>query len=328
MAGMKKRYNPGLKHPGRSFLATRHFLSLAESGDPECDPILRQVVPTPQEEVAGPAFVQDPLFEEKFSPLPRLVRRYEDRALILCTSRCFVHCRFCFRKRLWSSGRPPWTIGRGEFARIAGFIGHDHKIKEAILSGGDPLRIGDGWLLEMIGQLDGIGSLDVIRLATRALSAEPSRFGAGFVKRLRKRSGKLWLMSHFNHPAELSDVAKIAIGRLVDSGIPVLNQTVLLKGVNDDIGTLSSLFRALVAVKVRPHYLFHVDPAEGNSGFVTGVDKALELVGGLRRRLSSICVPSFALDLPSGGGKIVLSPELRRASGEYCDYEGRAFRYF
>jgi len=323
---MKKRHNPGLKPPGRSFLATRHFLSLAESGDPDCDPILRQVVPTQQEEVAGTAFVQDPLSEKKFSPLPRLVRRYEDRALILCTNKCFIHCRFCFRKRLWS--QPPWTIGRREFAKIAEFIGRDHKIKEAILSGGDSLCLDDGWLLEMIGRLDSIGSLDVIRLATRALSAEPSRFSAGFVRRLRKHSGKLWLMSHFNHRAELSDLAKIAIGRLVDSGIPVLNQTVLLKGVNDDVGTLSSLFRALVAVKVRPHYLFHVDPAEGNSGFVTGVDKALELVAGLRRRLSSICVPSFALDLPSGGGKIVLSPELRRASGEYCDYEGRTFRYF
>jgi lysine 2,3-aminomutase len=309
-------------------LVTKHFLSLAIDKNPEKDPILIQVAPSPAEDIMVHGFNEDPQDEKRFSPLPKLVWRYKDRALILCTNNCFIHCRFCFRKRLWARKHESWRITSSEFAKIANHVRKNPVIKEAILSGGDPLTLRDKDIFRMISKLDEIDSLNVIRIGTRALSAMPSRLAPQFIKGLMDCSDKIWFMTHFNHPAELSSDTELAIRRLTKAGIPVLTQTVLLKGVNDDVDVLSILFRRLVALKAKPHYLFHVDPTEGNAHFATGVDKALDIVSELRNRMSSLCVPSFAIDLPSGGGKIVLSPDLRKSAGKYRNYEGGVFDYF
>ena len=169
----------------RSFLATNHFLSLSRGYPPEKDPILRQVIPAADENDYDSRFVEDPLCEERFSPIPRLVRRYKDRALIHCTNRCFIHCRFCFRKRFWISGSDNWNITKTEFAKIAGYISSQHEIREVILSGGDPLCLDNKEIFHFVGGLDKIRTVDVIRLATRALSANPNRVSAKFVRELR-----------------------------------------------------------------------------------------------------------------------------------------------
>lgn len=310
----------------KTFLATSHFLSLALSANPILDPILKQVLPADDENIEDKHFIDDPLCEDKFSPLPHLVRRYKDRALIHCTNRCFIHCRFCFRKRFWFSNSNLWNLKKSEFVKIAKYISSEPQIKEVILSGGDPLCLDDDEIFYFVEKIDRINSVEVIRLASRALSAYPARITAKFAKGLKMRSQKIWFMSHFNHPAELSDAAKIAISHLIYNGIPILNQTVLLRGINDNFATLSDLFRGLVSVKVKPHYLFHVDPAKGNKKFVTGIKAGIEIMRRLRKELSSICVPDFALDLPDGGGKIVLAPELLIDEDRCSDYDGKNFR--
>ncbi|HPN83970.1 MAG TPA: KamA family radical SAM protein, partial [Victivallales bacterium] len=244
-----------VKHP---FLSTKHFLSLAVSDDPKKDPILKQVIPSESERIYNRKFVEDPLNEKQFSPLPKLIHRYKDRALILCTNKCFIHCRFCFRKRIWKNNCPTWKISETEFEKIEKYVSNDIRIRELILSGGDPLTMPDEKIFRMLSKIDRIPHVNVIRIATRALSAEPSRVNARFVRALKHSSKKIWFMSHFNHPAELSKATKEAIRGLSDSGIPVLNQTVLLKGINDNPEILSELFRNLVSLKAIPHYLFHV----------------------------------------------------------------------
>jgi len=312
-------------------VVTEHFLNLGLNAKNPlyANGILKQVIPGPEESIEEENdFVDDPLCEEKFSPLPKLIHHYRDRALILCTDRCFIRCRFCFRKRFWYADKRDWIIGADEFAKIANYIQERAYIKDVILSGGDPLCMPDKKIFEMVDALDSIESIDVIRIASRCLSAEPSRITYSFAKNIARLSEKVWFISHFNHPAELCDLAKTAISYLRKNGIPILSQTVLLRGINDDASVLADLFRKLVALKVKPHYLFHVDPARGNHVFVTGVEKGLMIMKELRKSLSSICLPDFAIDLPKGGGKIVLSPQLRNGDGEYMNYDGQIFKYF
>ncbi len=308
-------------------MASPHYLSLAGSSDADKDPILMQVMPSRKELRSNKKMTADPQDEKRFMPLLKLVRRYADRAVILCSNECFIHCRFCFRKRLWAKENKKWKISDEEFAKIAGYLRKNSEIKEAILSGGDPLTLADRELRRLISALDNIESIDVIRIGSRVLTANPARL-TNKVLDIFSSSRKIWFMSHFNHYLEISSETEKKIRNLNAAGVLILNHTVLLKGINDSPEVLEKLFRKLVALKVKPHYLFHADPVDGNAHFMTGVDRALEIITSLRRKLSSLAMPVFAIDLPGGGGKITLSPDMRRGERHFEDVDGRIVEYF
>ncbi len=306
------------------FLATNYYLGLI-GRDFRKDPIFRQCFPDGRELIRDSRLTEDPLAEEKQMPVPRLIHRYADRAVLLVTNRCAVHCRFCFRKRKWRSGNEMRDITEKELHDACKYIRKNPKIREILVSGGDPLVLDIKSLENIIGKLSRIGSIDAIRIGTRMPVVLPSRIDQRLVKMLSKFLN-LWIMTHFNHPVELTPEATAACRRLSGTGIPILNQTVLLKGINDRADILEELFRTLARIRVKPHYLFHVDPAEGNMHFRTGIPRALKLLKELRPRLSSLCTPAFAIDLPEGGGKVLLVPEYRRGKG-YEGINGRTIRY-
>ena len=306
--------------------ATRRYLSLVDWSRPEGDPILAQCLPDSRE-LDDAGLPEDGLGELPQSPLPRVVRRYEDRALLITTDRCFMRCRFCFRKRLWRKGASKGgEIGKDELDAFCEYLRKTPELKDVLLSGGDPLTLSDAKLSSIIEAVLATGGVDTIRVCTRAPAVEPSRVTEKLAKTLGGYPG-VWFVTHFNHPREFDREAAEACGRLVSNGVPILNQTVLLKGVNDDAKTLSSLFRTLAKHRVRPHYLFHADPVRGTAHFATGAEKGLEIMKSLRGTLSSIATPCFALDLPEGGGKIPLLPDYSDGQGSYLALDGRLLKH-
>ncbi len=306
-------------------LATERYLSLVDWSRPEGDPILAQCLPD-ERELEPCSLAEDGLGELPQSPLPRLVRRYPDRALLLTTDSCFVRCRFCFRRRLWRSGAArTGAIGAQELDEACAYLKANPQVKDLLLSGGDPLTMDDEALGAIIEKVLATGSVETIRVCTRAPAVEPSRFTESLAKTLGSFPG-VWLMAHFNHPRELDAEAVEACRKIVSHGTPMLNQTVLLKGVNDDAQTLMELFRALAKARVRPHYLFHADPVAGAAHFATGVENGLALMRAFRKGLSSIATPCFAIDLPEGGGKVPLQPDYSDG-GLYEAIDGRKLRH-
>ncbi len=305
--------------------ASRRYLSLVDWSKPEGDPILAQCLPD-ERELEESGLPEDGLGELPQSPLPRVVRRYEDRALLICTGKCFMRCRFCFRKRLWRKGAAnDGEISKQELDAFCSYLKETPAIRDALLSGGDPLTLSDKKLLAIVEAVAATG-VDTVRVCTRAPAVEPSRITEALAKALAAIPG-VWLVTHFNHPRELDAEAMDACRRLVSNGVPVLNQTVLLKGVNDDAKTLESLFRGLAKQRVRPHYLFHADPVRGASHFATGAARGLEIMKSLRGSLSSIATPCFALDLPEGGGKVPLLPDYSDGEGGYFALDGRKLKH-
>ncbi len=312
----------GETHP---LLATPYFLNLIDRASPLTDPIFRQIFPDGRE-LSGTRFLsRDPLGEEAQSPVPGLVRRYKDRAIVLVTPRCAVHCRFCFRKRVWERGAAAADIGDSALRRIASFLRRDGRIRELILSGGDPLLLETERLAEIISLLrDGTG-VELVRIGTRVPGALPMRVDRRLARMMGRVPG-LWVAAHFNHPRELSPQAAKACSTLVGAGVPMLSQTVLLSGINDDSDTLEELFRGLLRLKVKPYYLFHCDPVEGSAHFRTGVRRGLKIIRELSRRLPFHAVPAFAIDLPGGGGKYHF-PGAPPKSGRYRALDGRKIFY-
>ena len=277
--------------------------------------VAKLYLPDPRElEEAG--LSSDGLAEQAQSPVPKLIRRYVDRAVVLTTTECFVRCRFCFRKRLWADGAACFHLSSDDLCAICSFLDGHHEVTDILLSGGDPLVLGDDRLLEIARKIRAAGGVETIRICSRAPAVQPERITEHLVSELAKIDG-LWFVTHFDHPEELTPEAERACRLLVASGIPVLNQTVLLAGVNDDADTLRRLFKRLAALRVKPHYLFHIDPIEGVSHFATGIAKGLEILNEFRATLSSIATPAFAIDLPEGGGKVILAPDCRREDGAY-----------
>lgn len=291
------------------FLANDYYLSLIDPADPD-DPVRRQLFPD-RAELADAESEFDPLAEARQMPVPRLIRRFDDRAVLLTTSRCAMHCRFCFRKRFWASDLDhPGDLTEKELAAVAGFLRRTPEIREVLLSGGDPLMLPFDKLRHIIGILREIPSLFVLRVGSRMPVVLPERVTQEIADYLGSVPG-LWFLTHFNHVNEATDAAMAACARLIRAGVPVLNQTVLLRGVNDTPEKLEALFRKLIAHRVKPHYLFHVDPVRGVRHFATGIDRGLEILRAFRPRLSSLAVPTFAIDLPGGGGKVALQPDYR-----------------
>jgi lysine 2,3-aminomutase len=291
---------------------TPYYASLADPRDPSC-PIRRQIVPCAEEAVEGRGDLRDPLGEEAHEVAPELIQRYPDRALLLATDRCAVYCRFCTRSRLVGNGGGPRSLDR--LAPALAYLRAHPEVRDLIVSGGDPLAMATPRLTALLGALRAIPSIETIRLATRVPVVLPSRVTSELLEALRPYH-PVWVMTHFNHPKELSEAARAACRRLADAGFPVMNQCVLLRGVNDDAATLQQLFRGLVRERVRPYYLLQMDPVRGTSHLRTPLSRGVEIMEQLQGRLSGIALPKLIVDTPGGFGKVPHGPRYELARDE------------
>lgn len=287
-------------------LVTQYYLGLVKKKNIPADPIWKQCVPT-LHEMQDDASSEDPQCEEIFMPVPKLISRYKDRAVLLATGSCFTQCRFCFRKRYFKERKRLTKINKDELDKICDYLAKNPDIKEVLVSGGDPLTLTNREIKQIVNKISSIENIEVIRLATRAPVVCPSRINGELIEILTDCPG-LWVATHFNHPIELTSDAIKACKLIINAGIPIINQTVLLKGVNDNANILEQLYRMLIKNKIKPHYLFHVDPVRGVKHFATGIKCGLHILEEFRGSLSSLAVPHFAIDLPEGGGKVALQP--------------------
>ncbi len=270
---------------------------VAEVTDPS-DPRLLTALPDAREVESDPGDIPDPVGDAARSPLPWVVRKHDDRVLLLLTKRCHLYCRYCFRRDHKPGAHEDPTPAEWDamlaYARTSG-------AREVILSGGDPFAVRDSRLFEAIDAVQ--GHVPVVRIHTRAPITAPQRVTAELVAGLRARA-PVWVLVHANHPDELRPDVLDALGRLVDAGLPVLNQAVLLAGVNDDVDVLERLSDALLRARVYPYYLHHTDAAPGNAHFRVPLERGLALYGALQRRLSGIGLPRYVIDPPDGSGKL------------------------
>ena len=290
------------------------------------DPLWKQAVPDLRE-LSDKVCMADPLAEEALSPVPLLVHKYPDRVLFLVSNQCAMYCRFCTRKRMVGTERMRITDEALENAYA--YIRRHPAIREVLLSGGDPLLLEDAKISRILHSLRAIPSVEVIRIGSRVPCTLPMRITDGLIAVL-KRYHPLYINTHFNHPREITAEAAAACGRLADAGIPLGSQTVLLRGVNDDLETIRTLMRALLRIRVKPYYLFQADLTRGTDHFRTPVRQGIEIMRGLYGHLSGMAVPTFALDAPGGKGKIPLTPQyileyqenliFSNYCGEICSY--------
>jgi len=266
---------------------TPYYLSLIDRADPAC-PIRRQCIPESREGDDVPGDLADPLGEVDHEVAPHLVQRYPDRVLLLATDRCAVYCRFCTRSRMVGGGDGAVSIEALQPA-FAWLLAHP-EVRDVIVSGGDPFAMATERLARVVAEVRAVPSVETIRLATRVPVTLPMRIDAELLEALRPHH-PLWVMTHFNHPRELTPQAIAACARLVDAGFPVNNQTVLLAGINDDERTLEALFRGLVRARVRPYYLLQADPVRGTGHLRTPLARGVELMAHLQGRVSGIALP-------------------------------------
>jgi lysine 2,3-aminomutase len=305
-----------------------YYFSLIDRFDP-VDPIRLQSVPSPLE-LTGLEGEEDPLDEDKDSPVPGLTHRYPDRALLVTTHVCTMYCRFCTRKRA-TMKRGGWDSVSRDDQRMVEYVRDHPEIHDVIVSGGDPLTLPLEKLAFFVENLGAIPHLDVIRIGTRVPVTLPQRLEDDELLEILESSGKIWIQTHFNHPREVTSEARRACDRLRMRGMPINNHAVLLKGVNDSLATQRELCRALLRIKVRPYYLFHCDPVTGAGHFRTPVWKGIEIIEGLRGHISGLGVPTYVVDAPRGGGKIPLMPNyLLSATNDSVvlrNYEGVIVNY-
>lgn len=307
-----------------------YYFSLINPEDPN-DPIRLQSVTSPLEAQNPSGYeLEDPLEEEKDSPVPGLTHRYLDRALLVTTHVCTMYCRFCTRKRA-TMVRGGWDAVSRNDERMVEYVRDHPEIRDVIVSGGDPLTLPVAKLRFFLDNLAAIPHVDVIRIGTRVPVTLPHKLFDGELIDLLASAEKVWIQTHFNHPREITPEAARACKALLCAGMPVNNHTVLLKGVNDNLETIRSLMRGLLRIKVRPYYLFHCDPVIGAGHFRTSVWKGLEIMEGLRGHMSGLGIPTYVVDSPHGGGKIPLMPNyLVSASDDAVvlrNFEGMLVRY-
>ncbi|NWF92990.1 MAG: KamA family radical SAM protein [Syntrophaceae bacterium] len=302
---------------------TRHYLSLIKEPG---DPIWLQCVPDIRELEDG-NLLADPLNEEGLSPVPGLIHRYPDRVVLLVSSACPTLCRFCMRK-----ARIGHQIGLNGGSSIdAGlrYIERNPSIRDVVLSGGDPLLLPDEGLKEILARLHKISHLEMIRINTRAPVTLPERITLHLCSMLRKFH-PLYINTHFNHPVEITSRSAEACARLADAGIPLGNQTVLLRGVNDDPEVMKKLMQKLLTIRVRPYYLHQMDLVEGTGHFRTTVEKGLEIMSALRGHTSGMATPYYVIDLPGGKGKVPILPGDVKRNGKRLflrNYLGEVVEY-
>lgn len=307
-----------------------YYFSLIDLDDPG-DPIALQSLPSTAEmsSTSGNE-LEDPLEEDKDSPVPGLTHRYPDRALLVTTHVCSMYCRFCTRKRV-TMDRDGWDAPSHNDERMVQYIRDHEEIRDVIISGGDPLSLPVSKLRWFVQQLAAIEHLDVIRLGTRVPVTLPQRLFDTELIEILHQVGKIWIQTHFNHPREITPETARAVRNLVNAGMPVSNHAVLLKGVNDSVATMRELVRGLLRIKVRPYYLFHCDPVVGAGHFRTSIWKGLEIIEGLRGHVSGLAVPTYVVDGLHGAGKIPLMPNYLVSASDNVvilrNYEGLLFRY-
>jgi lysine 2,3-aminomutase len=303
---------------------------LIDRADPR-DPIARQFVPDVAELDERPDEMPDPTGDLAFSPVEGIVHRYPDRALLKLLHVCPVYCRFCFRRAVVGPNGPAYLAPEALAAAI-GYIADHSGIWEVILTGGDPLTLQARRLGEIMARLKAVDHVKIIRLHTRVPVADPSKITAELAGVLLSSGKTVYVALHANHPRELSEAARAACGRFIDAGIPMVSQSVLLAGVNDDIETLTTLMRAFVEARIKPYYLHQLDRAPGTSHFWVPIAKGQELMRQLRGRLSGLCQPRYMLDIPGGHGKSPIGPNYlsEPSSGEIykiADYKGQPHVY-
>lgn len=283
---------------------TPYYASLIRRPD-ESDPIFRMAAPQMQELWNPPFLRDDPLEEDHDMPVPGLVHRYPDRALLIATSACAMYCRHCTRKRV--TGNRETCISEARLKRCVDYIRQHPEIKDVIISGGDPLTMSTDRIAMILAAVRSVPSVDIIRFGSRVPVTMPQRITDDLVAVL-KQHHPVWINTHFNHPAELTPEAIQACARLSDAGVPLGNQAVLLRGVNDDPRVMEELLRGLVRARVRPYYLFQCDLVPGVEHFRTPLSRGIEIMEALRGRLSGLAIPTFVVDMPHGGGKVPVLP--------------------
>ncbi|MCL2706865.1 MAG: KamA family radical SAM protein [Dehalococcoidia bacterium] len=306
---------------------TPYYMSLMNPDDPY-DPIRMQALPSPCELSDAYAGTEDPLAEEEHSVVTGLVHRYPDRALMVLTDICPMLCRHCTRKREWRRGG--WVRTNEQFEAMLTYIRQHKEVRDVIISGGDPLTLSTARLEEVLAGIRRIPHVEIIRIGTRAPVVLPQRVDDELCGVLSKY-GPIWLNTHFNHPREVTPEAARACDLLLRSGVPVNNQAVLLKGVNDNVETQTELCQSLLRIKVRPYYLFQCDNVAGTEHFWTPVETGVEIIRGMRGFTSGLAIPAYVIDLPNGGGKVPAGPDyvLERTPDELIvrNYQGKIIHY-
>ena len=311
-----------------SIAITPALVALIDRTDPH-DPIARQFVPDVRELDTHPAEVSDPIGDFAKSPMPGLVHRYPDRVLLKIASVCPVYCRFCFRREMVGPELGE-AMSPDDLAAALDYISATPAIWEVVLTGGDPFILSPRRVADVTEALGKISHVKVLRWHTRVPVADPARVTADLVAALKMSLKTVFVGLHSNHARELTLEARAAISKLVDAGIPVVSQTVLLRGVNDDADTLEALMRALVEARVKPYYLHHGDLAPGTAHFRTTIAEGQALMSELRRRLSGIALPAYVLDIPGAFGKMPLNSETPSKDGSgylITDPDGRPHHY-
>jgi lysine 2,3-aminomutase len=310
---------------------TADVVDLIDPADPN-DPVARQFVPDPAELEVGPGEMADPIGDGDHSPVEGIVHRYPDRVLLKPVHVCAVYCRFCFRREVVGQGR---SLSGEQLDAALDYIRTHREIWEVILTGGDPLMLSRRRLGKIVAALGAIEHVKIIRVHTRIPAVEPARVSPALVRSLKARGKATYVVLHANHARELTAEARAACARLVDAGIPMLSQTVLLRGVNDEAAVLGELMRALVECRIKPYYLHHGDLAPGTAHWRTGIDHGQALMRAIHGRFSGLCQPAYVLDIPGGHGKSPIGPNyLTRVGGangtaryDVEDFNGRHHAY-
>jgi lysine 2,3-aminomutase len=301
---------------------TPTLVDLIDPTDP-ADPIARQFIPDSRELTSRPAERADPIGDDIHAPVKGIVHRYPDRVLLTPILHCPLYCRFCFRRE--RVGGEEALLADAELAAALDYIASHEQIWEVVITGGDPLMLSPARLRSLIERLDAIAHVRVIRLHSRVPIGDPDRIGPALVEALDVETA-VWIAIHCNHPRELGAAAVAACRRLSRAGIPLLSQTVLLKGVNDSPAVMEELMRALVANRIKPYYLHHLDLAPGTGHFRTSIAEGQAIMRHLRGRASGLCQPSYVLDIPGGHGKAPIGP-VYLEDDQIEDWQGKRHRY-
>lgn len=306
---------------------TPYYASLMHLTERKC-PVRLQAVPRPEELLISCCDMRDPLHEDIDSPVPGITHRYPDRVLLLVTDTCSMYCRHCTRRRM--AGQKDMVLPRAHLDRAITYIKGRPEVRDVLISGGDPFTLTDGQLEYILVKLRSIHHVEIIRIGTRTPAVLPQRITPDLCAMLEKYH-PVWINTHFNHPAEITPAAAQACSRLSRAGIPLGNQTVLLRGVNASPDIITRLVQKLLKIRVRPYYLYQCDLSEGIGHFRTPVSVGIEIIENLRGHTSGLAVPTFVVDAPGGGGKIPLMPNYMLSQGQgktvLRNFEGKVYIY-
>jgi lysine 2,3-aminomutase len=308
---------------------TPYYASLMGLEDP-FEPLRRTHIMTGEEYVRVPGEADDPLGEDHDTVVPGLVHRYPDRVLFLTTGTCSTYCRYCTRSRLVGNPGGEYQFSTRQWEQAIAYLEHHREVRDVLLSGGDPLSIGDDKLDWLLTRLRAIKHIEFLRIGTKIPVVLPQRITKSLVRMLKKHH-PLWMSIHFTHPRELTPEVTESLARLADAGLPLGSQTVLLKGINDNGDVMKSLMHGLLRRRVKPYYLYQCDPIRGSAHFRTTVDKGIEILRALRGHTTGYATPMFCIDAPGGGGKILVGPDciVGRDGDDLLlrNFEGGLYRY-